>query len=336
MVRTIPAVLLGAGGATAAVEYGNDISGYFKEVMRAVTHHSTRPGNHADGQSSLAGEIDSLKRIMMESNRGQVVVVDKGQSSGWGLWPYGLGLVGLGLIYARFVKGWKLTDFMIVTQASLKASTAALKQGVDGLKDYTAKTKEYLTGRLNVLEDDQKHHMEKTERIDDRLINLGDTVDEMHVELSEVNDHVQQVRGTLNEIQDAQKYNSNGIFLLLRVVRELVYHNDFKIQSRSELEQFSRAAPPLESGETAPGLEGLLAFSSPNDYTDPNRFAESSSTLAVDYHPQMEEIESGPVLNRSVSQREAGSRTEPRVWTRDTKSTSTMEKLGLASLKRRS
>ena len=54
------------------------------------------------------------------------------------------------------------------------------------MKDYTSKTKEYLTSRLNVLEDDQKAHMEQTEKIDDRLINLGDTVDEMHTELSEV------------------------------------------------------------------------------------------------------------------------------------------------------
>ena len=58
--------------------------------------------------------------------------------------------------------------------------------GIDGLKDYTSKTKEYLSSRLNMLEDDQKTHMEKTERIDDRLINLGDTVDDMHNELSEV------------------------------------------------------------------------------------------------------------------------------------------------------
>lgn len=54
------------------------------------------------------------------------------------------------------------------------------------MKDYTSKTKEYLTTRLNTLEGDQKEHMEKTERIDDRLITLGDTVDEMHTEISEV------------------------------------------------------------------------------------------------------------------------------------------------------
>ena len=66
------------------------------------------------------------------------------------------------------------------------SSNVFLSVGIDGLKDYTAKTKEYLSGRLNTLEDDQKEHMERTERIDDRLINLGDTVDEMHTELSEV------------------------------------------------------------------------------------------------------------------------------------------------------
>ena len=68
----------------------------------------------------------------------------------------------------------------------------------------------------------------------------------------QVNSHVQQVRGALGEIQDAQKYNSQGIFLLLKVVGELVYHNDFKIRSRSELEQFSRTSPPMVDGSHAP------------------------------------------------------------------------------------
>lgn len=67
-----------------------------------------------------------------------------------------------------------------------------------------------------------------------------------------MNSHVQQVRGALGEIQDAQKYNSQGIFLLLKVVGELVYHNDFKIRSRSELEQFSRSTPPMVEGTPAP------------------------------------------------------------------------------------
>ena len=37
--------------------------------------------------------------------------------------------MGAGYLYLRFVKGWRLVDFFYVSQASLKASTSALKQG---------------------------------------------------------------------------------------------------------------------------------------------------------------------------------------------------------------
>ena len=61
---------------------------------------------------------------------------------------------------------------------------------------------------------------------------------------------MREVKGTLGEIQDAQQYNSQGIFLLLRVVGELVYNNDFRIGSRQALDQFSKRPPPLPRGTT--------------------------------------------------------------------------------------
>lgn len=61
-------------------------------------------------------------------------------------------------------------------------------------------------------------------------------------------DNVRGVQGQLGEIQDAQAYNSKGIFLLLKVVGELAHQNDFKLRSRNELEQFSREPPPLTYG----------------------------------------------------------------------------------------
>jgi len=136
--------------------------------------------------------------------------------------------------------------------------------------------------------------------------------------------------------------------MLVRVFQELVYHNDLKIQSRNQLEQFSRVTPPVKSGAPAPvslqnsliqllfdflqGLEGLLDFSTSIEYTESNAGGVSNSPLAVDYYPQLEEMDSRPVLSRSASQRESSSRAEPRVLTRDPP---TMDKLGLASLKRR-
>ena len=53
---------LGAGGATAAVEYGADISGYVREVARAVTHHSSRPGG---GSAAGSGGNDAVSQPLL-------------------------------------------------------------------------------------------------------------------------------------------------------------------------------------------------------------------------------------------------------------------------------
>lgn len=59
--------------------------------------------------------------------------------------------------------------------------------GIENLKDLTDKTKEYLQGRLDIIESDQMSHIEKTDRLDNKLVDLGQTVDDMYTEVNEVN-----------------------------------------------------------------------------------------------------------------------------------------------------
>lgn len=264
MVRTIPAVIIGAGGATAAYEYGENIMEHARDAMRSIMHHATRPRSPkesrggGDNGSSLAGEIENLKRMMRESSNRNVVVVNRGSSASWSLLSYTALAAGLGYLYLRYVKGWRLGDFFYVSQATLKASTEALKQGIDGLKEYTSKTKEYLQSRLDKMETKQDDQIERTERIDDRITDLHGDVDQMKDNVEEVGQNVKEVKGTLGDIQDAQQYNSQGIFLLLRVVGELVCNNDFQIGARKDLEHFSQRPPPLPAGQAIPGLESLI------------------------------------------------------------------------------
>ena len=58
--------------------------------------------------------------------------------------------------------------------------------GIDGLKEYTEKTKEFLQGRLEKLETKQTEHFERTERIDERITDMHGDVDEMRGEIGEV------------------------------------------------------------------------------------------------------------------------------------------------------
>ncbi|GMH32840.1 hypothetical protein BSKO_00674 [Bryopsis sp. KO-2023] len=306
------AVLLGAGGTVAMME--TEFSDTIRDWVRMALHFSTMPGDSRSkksGDSGLAAEIESLKRMMREGNSKSVVVVNRGAGSGWGLLTYGCAFAGLGYLYVRYVKGWKLGDLMYVSQATLKASTGALKQGIDGLKDVTNQAKEYLQGRLDTLETNQEDHMERTERIDENLGELGGTVDEMHSELGEVGTNVREVQGTLGEIQEAQTYNTRGIFLLLKVVGEIAHNNDFKLRSRSELDQFSRQAPPIAGGSSAPGLESLLQIGGPETAQ------ASEPTPMYDETGKFEDITDQPLeTSHSTGSQSSKQSSQPRVLTR--------------------
>lgn len=220
---------------------------------------------------------------------------------------------------------------MYVSQATMKASTGALKQGIESLKEVTNQAKEYLQGRLDTLETHQVEHMERTERIDENLGELGGTVDEMHSELNEVGSNVREVQGTLGEIQEAQTYNSQGIFLLLKVVGEIAHNNNFKLRSHSELERFSTKTPPIAGGSSAPGLESLLQIGGPeaahgSEAAPPVEDIPQSGKM--DY--RIEEVPSQPLepSNSASSQ----SSNQPRVLTRQ--GTRKVGGAGFGSLKR--
>lgn len=318
-MKTPTALILGAGGTAVMTqtEYGEKL----QEYARMLMHFTAMPGtttNSKGGDSGLAAEIESLKRMMREGNNKNVVVVSRGGGSGWGLLTYGCVFASLGYLYVRYVKGWKLGDLMYVSQATLKASTGALKQGIEGLKDVTNQAKEYLQGRLDTLETNQSEHMERTERIDTHLDDLNGTVDEMHTELNEVGSNVREVQGTLGEIQEAQTYNSQGIFLLLRVVGEIAHNNDFKLRSRSELEQFSRQAPPIAGGSSAPGLESLLQIGGP-DTAQASEPSPPYDEIGQDNKQnfQFEEITDQPLEgSNSTGSQSAKAGSQPRVLTR--------------------
>lgn len=315
MVKVPTAIILGAGGSAVLME--SDFSDKIRDWIRMALHFSTMPGDSGSKSkdSGLAAEIESLKRMMREGNSKSVVVVNRGSGSGWGMLTYGCAFAGLGYLYVRYVKGWKLGDLMYVSQATMKASTGALKQGIEGLKEVTNQAKEYLQGRLDTLETNQSEHMERTERIDENLGELGGTVGEMHTELNEVGSNVREVQGTLGEIQEAQSYNTRGIFLLLKVVGEIAHSNDFKLRSRSELDQFSRQPPPIAGGSSAPGLESLLQIGGPET-------AQASEPSPMYDEPargnyQFEEITDQPLQgSNSTSSQDSKQFSQPRVLTR--------------------
>lgn len=328
VLRTPAALLVGAGGTVALME--TDAGEQFRSYYRLLSNLAGAPNDpksKGGSDSGLAGEIEGLKRMMRDSNRRDVVVVNRGSGS-WSLMGYGVLFAGLGLAYLRFWKGWRLGDLMYVSQATLKASTGALKQGMESLKEVTQQAKEYLQSRLDGLECAQAEHMEKTERIDNNISELGGTVDEMHDELSEVGTNVKGMQGQLGEIQDAQTYNSRGIFLLLKVVGELAHSNNFKL--KNELDQFSREPPPLPVSSSTPGLEGLLMINGSESMQPIDPTGHENSSPGQGAHHFEEITPDGASQSSSQATANPNPKPTPRVITRS----GSKGVAGLGSLKR--
>lgn len=122
---------------------------------------------------------------------------------------------------------------------------------------------------------------------------------------------MREVKGTLGEIQDAQQYNSQGIFLLLRVVGELVYNNDFRIGSRQALDQFSQRPPPISSGSTVAGLESLRELSQPSEgNAGGSGWVQAGNPPSIAPAPEVTDVTSNPDSSG------AAGRQLPRVLTR--------------------
>ncbi|KAK9804219.1 hypothetical protein WJX72_001836 [[Myrmecia] bisecta] len=251
----IVGALIGAGGASA---YYNS-NGYVAETLRQIW--SSPNWNAAGQRSGRGGELDELyklvEKLSKDIHRHQgITIVSTRDSSGHGVILYTAGAGVLGALYLRFVRGWRFSDLMYVTRASLKNSMAQVTEGVGTLKKQVDSVKSFLQQQIQGIRTRQDESMAKQDVMGEQLDQVSNDVENIRTDVGEVNQTVRDLRVRWDELANDQQDALHGIYALCGVVGELMQRIGHRTNAVVHLEDYVKK--PRALGAKVQGLEGLL------------------------------------------------------------------------------
>ncbi|KAK9840804.1 hypothetical protein WJX81_005840 [Elliptochloris bilobata] len=261
---TVLGTLLGAGGATAYYN-GVDVTGTVRNILLSPSSGNFPAWQQRAGGAGSGKELDSLYKLVeqlaRDVQRQQGVTISMSHSrTGGTVVLYSLAAGGTLIIYLRFFCGWRLGDLMYVTRASLSRSLTSVTSGVEGLTQRLAGVKAYLQQQVEHLRAKQDATILAQEELKEAVGRVGSDVDDTRARVSEVHNCVRELEGNLEDISLNQQYANDGIYLLCRVVGDLMKGAGHRAASAVELDQYLRR--PRSIGGRVQGLEGLLGESS--------------------------------------------------------------------------
>jgi len=237
-------------GAAGAYVFQNaeKVNEVLSEVSRAVVHTLSKPSSWKlqEGASQdpngavavLSRQVDDLtrelRRLASQNPSREITFVHPQQQSAGARAVQLSVLVGGSYLVLR-LRGYSLRDFMYVTRASLNQSISSVNSGLDGLKSRLQAVRSQVEQQLRALS--EKHDQ---------------TASEIK---GQIRNEISMVQAQISEIGDAQSYANQGIFLLSRVVAEVLGPSNSS--AARELEAFARTRPSLISGQPN-GLRALV------------------------------------------------------------------------------
>ncbi|EIE21290.1 hypothetical protein COCSUDRAFT_57193 [Coccomyxa subellipsoidea C-169] len=181
----------------------------------------------------------------MASGRGNGVVV-----------LYTVGAAGAGYVYLRIFKGWRLSDLMYVTRSSLTKSMSSVTAGVDSLSQRLSSMRTFVQQQVSALTKKQDDTLAAQAALEKQMSAVGDDVDDTRSKVDEVHSSVRDLEGSMAQLREHQMSANTGIYLLCRVVGDLMKSAGHRMGSVKELDTYIRD-PRAISGHVQ-GLEGLL------------------------------------------------------------------------------
>eukprot|EP00884_Botryococcus_braunii_P017000 jgi/Botrbrau1/3984/Bobra.0365s0056.1 len=247
--------LLGAGG-TAAYYNGIDVTAALRGILNA---QPTLPAWNL-GQNT---DLDQLRRLVeqlardVNTPRGGVTIVQQPHGRGTGFVLYAVAVAGAGVLYLRIWRGWKFTDMMYVTRSSLNSSLGRVTAGVEGLSQRLQNVKAFLQQQVEAVSKKQDETIAAQQVMQRKLETVGTDVEGAREQVAGVHASVMELEGTLGELNQQQLVANDGIYLLCRVVGDLMSRAGHRGGAMLELEEYVRK-PRLKGPSRLHGLEGLL------------------------------------------------------------------------------
>uniref|UniRef100_A0A061RWC3 DUF1664 domain-containing protein n=1 Tax=Tetraselmis sp. GSL018 TaxID=582737 RepID=A0A061RWC3_9CHLO len=247
LLRGVYMLTVGAAGAYV-FQNAEKVNEVLSEVSRAVVHTLSKPSSWKlqEGASQdpngavavLSRQVDDLtrelRRLASQNPSREITFVHPQQQSAGARAVQLSVLVGGSYLVLR-LRGYSLRDFMYVTRASLNQSISSVNSGLDGLKSRLQAVRSQVEQQLRALS--EKHDQ---------------TASEIK---GQIRNEISMVQAQISEIGDAQSYANQGIFLLSRVVAEVLGPSNSS--AARELEAFARTRPSLISGQPN-GLRALV------------------------------------------------------------------------------
>ncbi|CAL5228557.1 g11713 [Coccomyxa viridis] len=261
MARVGLGALAGAGGATAYMN-GFDFSNMARSLLLGSPHQSLP----WQAQMNNKGEMDALYKLVeqlsKDMHRQQGVTISMAHNKGNGtVLLYTVGVGGVAYVYLRIFKGWRLSDLMYVTRSSLSRSMSSVTAGVDGLTQRLSNMRQFVQQQINTLTAKQDDTLAAQAALEKQLAAVGDDVEDINTRVGEVHASVREMEGNLENMALSQQNANEGIFLLCKVVGDLMKSAGMRLGSVAELETYIRRPRNIGNASSIPGLEGVLQSS---------------------------------------------------------------------------
>lgn len=226
--------LVGAGAIGMQQVQQSDMFNNFSRLMGLLDNSSGRGGSSSGASTSsgagssemrvLQGEVDRLHKLLSDVVHSQrqngTTVIHTGGGRNWSLYLYPA--VGLGLTYAYCrIRGISIVDLLYVSQNSMTQFKTTVTEGFSRLWDEVRKQKDELMAKLGAVGRKQNQLIESQSQMDERLRQVGDSVDSVKANTHNINFRVTMLDGKLAEVRDGMNNVQQGIMLLVQTVAEV-------------------------------------------------------------------------------------------------------------------
>lgn len=208
----------------------------------------------------LQRQLEDMQQWMRNSSERQTVIVhssnDKGRS-GTIITGIIITVVG-GLVYIRFIKGWRLSDLYLVTQGSLQAMKASMQEGLNAVSEQVKHITREALERFHLVDEKQDQLMQQQRDLMDKQDKMDENLDEVGGNVGRIQNSLDEVKFAIGQVQQMTQLVGAA---LVEVAKKAGVGNG---QQTRSLEAFMRTNTfrTIQPASTAQGLEGLAMLTS--------------------------------------------------------------------------
>ncbi|XP_045813789.1 uncharacterized protein LOC123907534 [Trifolium pratense] len=257
-------LFIAGAGYTGTILFKNGkLSDIIGELQLLVKGLENKSGDQVDGDGEVADAIAAqVRRLANEvrhiaSNRSITVMnAGSGQSNLSSLVVPAAALGAVGYGYMKW-KGLSFSSLMYVTKRNMENAVADLTKKLQHASDVIADAKKHLTQRIQNLDDKMRKQNEMARSIKDGVSEVRNTVDNIHDDLSYMQQSVAILDGRLNTLNKNQDLANRGLDYIIDFIRNNTGPNYLPGTFPRDQPKLKGRSPGMITYPGTPNLMGL-------------------------------------------------------------------------------